>query len=86
VRKRSPPPTARAAYQFRRDNLFASRLTFVIATNRFSQDKPYHRKAATVGLPCPKNDAIALTKAALRALEPLYREGYRYQKAEFGVH
>lgn len=73
--------TARAAYKLRRDNLAASLLTVFIATNRFNQDEPYYRHAATVGLPCPTNDAIALTKAALKALEPLYRVGDRYQKA-----
>jgi DNA polymerase V len=73
--------TTRAAYKLRRDDLTASLLTVFIATNRFSQDEPYYRNAATVGLPCPTNDAIALTKTALRALEPLYQEGYRYQKA-----
>jgi DNA polymerase V len=73
--------TARAAYKLRRDDLTASLLTVFIATNRFRQDEPYYRNAATVGLPCPTNDAIALAKAALRALEPLYQEGYRYQKA-----
>ncbi|MEM6838645.1 MAG: Y-family DNA polymerase [Cyanobacteria bacterium P01_C01_bin.120] len=73
--------TARASYKLRRDQLMTSLLTVFIATNRFSQDEPYYRNAATVALPSPTNDAITLTKAALRALEPLYRVGDRYQKA-----
>jgi DNA polymerase V len=73
--------TARAAYKLRRDHLAASLLTVFIATNRFRQEEPYYHHAATVGLPGPTNDAIALTKAALQALEPLYRVGDRYQKA-----
>jgi DNA polymerase V len=73
--------TARAADKLRRDHLAASLLTVFIATNRFNQDEPYYRHAATVGLPSPTNDTLALTKAALQALEPLYRVGDRYQKA-----
>jgi len=73
--------TARAAYKLRRDNLTASLLTVFIATNRFSPDQPYYRNSATVGLSCPTNDTIALTKAALQALEPLYRADQQYQKA-----
>jgi DNA polymerase V len=73
--------TARAAYKLRRDGLTASLLTVFIATNRFSQDEPYYRNSATVGLAYATNDAIALTKAALKALKPLYRQGKRYQKA-----
>lgn len=73
--------TARGAYKLRRDGLTASTLTVFIATNRFSQDELYYRNAATIGLSCPNNDAIVLTKAALQALETLYRAGDRYQKA-----
>lgn len=72
---------ARAAYKLRRDDLAASLLTVFIATNRFNQDEPYFRSATTIGLPYPTNNAIALTKTALRALAPLYQAGYRYQKA-----
>jgi DNA polymerase V len=73
--------TARAAYKLRRDDLAASLLTVFIATNRFNQDEPYFRSATTIGLPYPTNNAITLTKTALRALAPLYQAGYRYQKA-----
>lgn len=73
--------TARAAYKLRREGLASSLLTIFIGTNRFNQDEPYYRNAATVGLACPLNDTVALTQAALKALEPIYREGKRYQKA-----
>jgi hypothetical protein len=44
-----------------------------IATNRFPEDEPYYRNALIMNLPSPTHDAIALTTAALKALEPLYR-------------
>lgn len=73
--------TARAAYKLRRDNLSASLLTVFIATNRFNTDLPYYRNSGTVGLSAPTNHTMTLTKAALKALGPLYREGDHYQKA-----
>ncbi|RZM78018.1 Y-family DNA polymerase [Leptolyngbya iicbica] len=73
--------TARAAHKLRRDNLSASLLAVFIATNRFNADLPYYRNSGTVGLSAPTNHTITLTKAALKALGPLYRVGDHYQKA-----
>ncbi|NEQ48469.1 MAG: hypothetical protein F6K00_35040 [Leptolyngbya sp. SIOISBB] len=73
--------TAKAAYKLRKDNLAASVLSVFIATNRHRPDAPYYRNTATVDFPSATNDAIILTKAALRALEPLYRVNDHYQKA-----
>lgn len=73
--------TARAAHKLRRDNLSASLLTVFIATNRCNADLPYYRNSTTVGLSSPTNHTVTLTKAALKALTPLYRESDHYQKA-----
>ena len=36
---------------------------------------------ATIPLPSPAQDSFTLAKAAIRGLESIYRQGYRYQKA-----
>ncbi len=72
---------ARAATKVRREDLKACVMTVFITTNRFQPDEPQYANSAVVQLPQPTNDTLTLVQAALRAVERLYRSGYRYKKA-----
>lgn len=48
----------------------------------FHGDEPKYAKAVTCTPPYPTDDIRLLTKVALAGLDYIYREGYRYSKAE----
>jgi len=73
--------TARAAEKMRRQQLVTAQLVVFIHTNRFRpQDAPYNATQA-VTLAVATADTGKLITAALRALDAIWRPGYRYKKA-----
>jgi DNA polymerase V len=49
-------------------------------TNRFA-DEPQYDNSVTIPLPVATQDTAELIGYALRGVEQIFREGYRYQKA-----
>ena len=72
---------ARAAEKLRRQGLAASIVMVFVTTNPFrTQDRQYEA-SRSIGLPVASADTTVLVKAALCALNRLWRDGYRYKKA-----
>ncbi|MDO8946658.1 MAG: Y-family DNA polymerase [Desulfocapsaceae bacterium] len=73
--------SSRAAVKLREQNLEAGALHLFLATNRFGDQAVSYFNGQTVPLPHPTSDTSILITTALRCLQSLYKEGYRYQKA-----
>jgi DNA polymerase V len=72
--------TTHAAEKLRRAQRAAGVLTIFLTTNRFT-DKPQYANSVTRALPVATQDTAELIRYALRGIELLFREGYRYKKA-----
>jgi len=72
--------TARAAEKLRGEQLAASTLTVFLTTNPF-KDEPQYSNAVTLRLPAATDATPELLNVALRGIETIYREGFRYKKA-----
>ena len=70
----------RAAEKLRRAKLAAGVVTVFINTNRFSPE-PQYGNSATTELAFSTDSTGELLGWALRGLEGIFREGYRYKKA-----
>ena len=57
-----------------------------LSTNRHRDDLAQYRNSAAVRLPSPTSDTPTLTKAALAALDEVYRKGYLYKQAGMVLH
>lgn len=74
--------TGRAAEKLRAQGSVCKRMRVSIRTGMFNPDEAKYAKGALVELPYPTNDTLLLTRAATEAVERVYREGFRYSKAE----
>lgn len=72
---------ARAAEKLREDGSRAYLLTVFLHTPPFNPKEHQYHPQVTLRLKTPSRDTLTLTQAALRGLEAIYREGFRYQKA-----
>jgi DNA polymerase V len=72
--------TTRAAEKLRRHHVAAGVLTVFLMTNRFTEE-PQYSNSVTIPLPVATQDTAELIRYALRGVEQIFREGYRYQKA-----
>jgi len=72
--------TARAAEKLRGEQLAASALTVFLTTNPF-KDEPQYSNAVTLRLPGATDATPELLRVALKGIEAIYREGFRYKKA-----
>src|SRR5215471_1079784 len=70
----------RAAEKLRRHHVAAGVLTVFLMTNRFA-DEPQYSNSVTMPLSVATQDTSELIQYALRGVEQIFREGYRYQKA-----
>jgi DNA polymerase V len=69
----------RAAEKLRRSHVAAGVLTVFLMTSRF-RDEPQYTNSVTMPLPVATQDTAELIRYALRGVEQIFREGYRYQK------
>jgi DNA polymerase V len=72
--------TSRAAEKVRQHHMAAGVVTVFLMTNRFA-DEPQYSNSVTIPLPVATQDTAELIRYALRGIEQIFREGYRYQKA-----
>ncbi|MFA5957070.1 Y-family DNA polymerase [Hyphomicrobium sp.] len=70
----------RAAERLRDHRLIAGAMQIFVTTNQFAKKDLQYVNSITVSIE-PSNDTFILAGAALRALEALWRDGYRYSKA-----
>src|SRR5215470_14032098 len=72
--------TTRAAEKLRRHHVATGVLTVFLMTNRFT-DEPQYANSVTIPLPVATQGTAELIRYALRGVEQIFRESYRYQKA-----
>lgn len=72
--------TARAAEKLRGERLAAAALTVFLTTNPF-KDEPQYSNALALRLPVATDATPELLRVALKGIEAIYRESYRYKKA-----
>jgi DNA polymerase V len=72
--------TTRAAEKLRRHHVAAGVVTVFLMTNRYG-DEPQYANSVTMSLPVASQDTGELIQYACRALQHIFRAGYRYQKA-----
>ncbi len=72
---------SRCAFKLRRDGSCAGAITVFLHTNRFKVNDLQYANAQTLLLPQASSDSTVLVKAALKGLNMIYKEGYRYKKA-----
>lgn len=74
--------TARAAEKLRAQQSLCKRLRVSVRTGMFNPIEAKYANGILVEMPYPTDDTRLLTKAALDGVERVYREGFRYSKAE----
>ncbi len=73
---------SRAAEKLRAQKSVCKRLRVSVRTGMFNPEESKYANGVLVELPYPTDDTRLLTKAALQGVERIYREGFRYSKAE----
>lgn len=74
--------TGRAAEKLRAQGSMCKRMRVSIRTGMFNPDEAHHAQGALVELPYPTCDTLLMTRLAAKAVEQIFRPGYRYSKAE----
>ena len=72
--------STRAAEKLRQQKQCATAITIFILTSKFKNN--YYSNSVTLPLPLPSDRFSELINAALRGLELIYKDGYKYKKAE----
>ena len=70
-----------ASEKIRSESLTAKSITVFIRTSPFQNRFGYYSNSKTIDFPIETNDSIEIVKTALTALESIFKNGYRYQKA-----
>ena len=70
-----------ACEKIRSETLVAKSITVFIRTSPFQSPFGYYSNSKTIDFPIGTNDSIEIVKTALTALESIFKNGYRYQKA-----
>lgn len=71
----------RLGEKLRRHELATDHVTVFMHTSRFADDEPQRSVSMTVDIPEATNDSLELIKAARRAVDVLWKPGFRYSKA-----
>jgi len=70
-----------ASEKIRSESLAAKSITVFIRTSPFQSRFGYYSNSKTIDFPIETNDSIEIVKTALTALENIFKNGFRYQKA-----
>ncbi len=70
-----------ASEKIRSESLIAKSITVFIRTSPFQSKFGYYSNSKTIDFPIGTNNSIEIVKTALSALEAIFKNGYRYQKA-----
>ncbi len=72
---------SRCAFKLRKQGTCAKTITVFITTNRFSEKEPQYSPSCVVTLPTASNSSIDIVEYSLKALQRIYRKGYKFKKA-----
>jgi len=70
-----------ASEKIRSESLVTKSITVFIRTSPFQNRYGFYSNSKTIDLPIATNNSIEIVKTALNALETIFKNGYRYQKA-----
>jgi len=70
-----------ASEKIRSESLVAKSITVFVRTSPFQNRYGFYSNSKTTDLPIATNNSIEIVKKALSALEDIFKNGYRYQKA-----
>ena len=70
-----------ASEKIRSESLVTKSITVFIRTSPFQNQYGFYSNSKTIDLPIATNNSIEIVKTALNALEIIFKNGYRYQKA-----
>jgi len=70
-----------ASEKIRSEALVAKSITIFIRTSPFQNRYGFYSNSKTINFPIATNNSIEVVKAAVSALETIFKSGYRYQKA-----
>ena len=70
-----------ASEKIRSESLVAKAITVFIRTSPFQRSFVYYANSKTVDFPIATNNSIETVKTAIKILESIFKNGYRYQKA-----
>ncbi|WP_243459135.1 DUF4113 domain-containing protein [Pseudomonas fluorescens] len=72
----------RASEKLRAQNSLCKKVRVSIRTGMFNPDEAKYANGVLIELPYPTDDVRLLTKAAVKAVERIFRPGFKYSKAE----
>lgn len=72
---------SRAAEKLRSEGLLARYLHVFVHTNSFRADRDQYAGSYTVKMPTASDDTLVFAAAVIFALDRIFRDGYKYQKA-----
>ena len=70
-----------ASEKIRSESLVTKSITVFVRTSPFQNRYGFYSNSKTIDFPIATNNSIEIVKAALNALENIFKNGYRYQKA-----
>ena len=70
-----------ASEKIRSESLVTKSITVFVRTSPFQNRYGFYSNSKTIDLPMATNNSIEIVKVALNALENIFKNGYRYQKA-----
>ncbi len=70
-----------ASEKIRSESLVTKSITIFIRTSPFQSKFGYYANSKTIDFPIATNNSIEILKTAVSALENIFKNGYRYQKA-----
>ena len=70
-----------ASEKIRSESLVTKSITVFVRTSPFQSRYGFYSNSKTIDLPMATNNSIEIVKVALNALESIFKNGYRYQKA-----
>lgn len=81
IEERVSTYSSKCAEKLRKQNSHCNHLMVFAHTNPFRQDQPQYSKNVLIKLPYPSNSDITLSKYALKGINAIYKEGYKFKKA-----
>ena len=70
-----------ASEKIRSESLVTKSISVFVRTSPFQSRYGFYSNSKTIDFPIATNNSIEIVKAALNALENIFKNGYRYQKA-----
>jgi len=70
-----------ASEKIRSESLVTKSITVFVRTSPFQNRYGFYSNSQTIDFPIATNNSIEIVKSALNALETIFKNGYRYQKA-----